>query len=118
GAPRATLPGTSADRFRHPEDRDRVIQRRRLALAGSAEGYAYESRLRRADGEYGWVAITSSIVRDDRGRPLHIFGQVEDITARVRHSARQSGLTRLGRLALGGAEGDELAAGAAAIVAR
>ncbi|MET0684125.1 MAG: diguanylate cyclase [Solirubrobacteraceae bacterium] len=118
GVQRASLPGTSADRFRHPEDRDRVIQRRRLALAGSAEGYAYESRLRRADGEYGWVAITSSIVRDDRGRPLHIFGQVEDITARVRHSARQSGLTRLGRLALGGAEGDELAAGAAAIVAR
>ena len=118
GVARAALPGTNADRFRHPEDRERQVQKRRLALAGRADGYSYESRLRRADGEFGWVAITSSIVRDDRGRPLHIFGQVEDITARVRHSARQSGLARLGRLALGGAEGDELAAGAAAIVAR
>jgi len=118
GVPRAALPGTNADRFRHPEDRERQVQKRRLALAGGADGYSYESRLRRADGEYGWVAITSTIVRDDRGRPLHIFGQVEDITARVRHSARQSGLARLGRLALGGAEGHELTAGAAAIVAR
>ena len=68
--------------------------------------------------QYGWVAITSSIVRDDRGRPLHIFGQRRG-HHRPRAPQRAPVRARTARrLALGGAEGDELAAGAAAIVAR
>ena len=57
------------------------------------------------------------MIRGDRGRPLHLFAQFDDITDRRLHVARQEALGRLARLALDGAETGALAGQAAGIAA-
>ena len=57
------------------------------------------------------------MIRGDRGRPLRLFAQFDDITDRRLHVARQEALNRLARLALDGAETGALAGQAAGIAA-
>jgi diguanylate cyclase (GGDEF)-like protein/PAS domain S-box-containing protein len=112
GEPRDTLIGSNVARFRHPDDDGAHV---RVAGLGADR---YEARLVRPGGEVRWVSLTSSVVRDDRGRALHVFAQFDDITARRLQVARQEALSRLARLALAGAETGALAAQAAGIVAQ
>jgi diguanylate cyclase (GGDEF)-like protein/PAS domain S-box-containing protein len=106
GVPRDALVGTDVERLRHPADRER----------DPATDHR-ETRLVRPDGQVRWLSITASVVRGDRGRPLHLFAQFEDITDRRLQIARQEALSRLARLALDGAETGALAGQAAAIAA-
>ena len=117
GVPRDALIGTDVNRLRHPDDRDLNAG---LALRGQVEeksAYRHDVRLVRPGGQVRWLSVTASVVRDDRGRPLHVFAQFDDITARRLQVARQEALSRLARLALGGADTGELAGHAAGIVA-
>lgn len=66
------LRGMTAHTLTHPDDVDRD-----RAPAGSL---TTESRYRRKDGKAIWVQVTSMLVRDDHGEPLHTIGVVRDVT--------------------------------------
>jgi diguanylate cyclase (GGDEF)-like protein/PAS domain S-box-containing protein len=114
--PRDALIGTDVSRLRHPDDRDLPVAAARTG-AGDTGRQRRETRIVRPGGQVRWLTVTSSVVRDDRGRPLHIFAQFDDITARRLQVARQEALSRLARLALDGADTGALAGRAAAVLA-
>ena len=83
-----------------------------------------EARLIAADGLERRVYVSCSLVSDRRGRPLHDFAQLLDITAR-RHAERQLekrasrevAIAELGRSALQGADVSDLSDRIAALAA-
>ena len=60
------------------------------SLADGASPSSFETCFVTADGSTVWVHVAASLVTDRRGRPLHWFGQLLDITAR-----REAGLACL-----------------------
>ena len=67
----------------HPDDRNLVLECRRLHLeAGPGHDYDVECRIRRDDGAYKWVHNRGQAVWDERGQPLRMAGSVHDITDR------------------------------------
>lgn len=65
----------------HPDDRERVVQSWRAALAASST-YVCEHRVRRSVGEYAWVVARAvPILRDGAAREW--IGMMIDITERV-----------------------------------
>jgi diguanylate cyclase (GGDEF)-like protein/PAS domain S-box-containing protein len=115
--PRDVLIGSDVIHLRHPDDRELHAAAARTRAAEDQGIYRQETRLVQPEGQVRWVTVTASVVRDDRGRPLHVFAQFDDITARRLQVARQEALSRLARLALGGADTVALAGPAAAIIA-
>ena len=77
--------GGTMDAFRllvHPDDRDRVEEALRRALAGEAE-YDVDFRIRRADGGVRWTETRGTVIRDNAGRPVRMVGVDVDITDRM-----------------------------------
>lgn len=70
----------------HPDDRARVEQRWRHALA-TGESYEEEIRLRRHDGAYRWHLDTASPLKDPSGRIVGWLGLCTDIDDRKRASS-------------------------------
>jgi PAS domain S-box-containing protein len=68
--------------LRHPDDRDRVVDGFRKALAEHSATYESEYRIRRADGQTRWIFGRGRIVRDSEGRPVRYSGVDIDITSR------------------------------------
>ncbi len=68
----------------HPEDRDRVLPDLWAAIAGTAEEWGGEYRLRRADGTWAHVVNRCQIVRDEQGHAIQVVGALQDVTARKR----------------------------------
>ena len=65
----------------HPDDR----QRRKYALHDALQGrrsYDIELRIVRPDGEIRLVHVRDEMSYDDSGRPVRMFGSVQDITER------------------------------------
>jgi len=66
----------------HPEDaaayRDAVVRH----FKGETDRLFCEYRLKRASGDYIWVADTGRCLRADSGEALRLVGAVQDITAR------------------------------------
>ncbi len=81
-------PGTfdgRADTFRemvHPEDRIRVAEEIRAAIAGE-RAYDFDHRIVRPDGAVRWVHEQAQIQRDDKGRVVRMIGVTQDITERA-----------------------------------
>jgi PAS domain S-box-containing protein len=67
-----------------PEDRERDHAQFRRQAAGEIDRYTIEKRIRRSDGTYAWVAITSSSVRDAQGQFLYAVRVQNDINDRKR----------------------------------
>ncbi|WP_433291519.1 PAS domain S-box protein [Actinoplanes sp. CA-030573] len=65
----------------HPDDLPSDEQVRDAVRAGMAP-YRTELRYRHRDGHVVWVALVGAPVRDERGRPLYLVNQVQDITAK------------------------------------
>jgi PAS domain S-box-containing protein len=65
----------------HPEDRKRMEEAQRRALAGEA-GLNIEHRILRSDGTVRWVQEQGALERDAEGRPTRLNGTVLDITER------------------------------------
>ena len=68
----------------HPADRSATIARRKQQLRGRDADKRIEKRYVRSDGQTIWVAVTSTVVRDDHQLPLYTVAQIEDIGERVR----------------------------------
>jgi diguanylate cyclase (GGDEF)-like protein/PAS domain S-box-containing protein len=66
----------------HPDDLASDADELQKLLHGQIENYHVEQRYRHAWGHYNWVLVTVSLVRDDRGRPLYLISQVQDIAER------------------------------------
>ena len=64
----------------HPGDRDRVMDRTRLAYE-SGEGFEVEYRMTAADGRTVHVLERDVVLRDDDGAPRYTQGIVLDVTA-------------------------------------
>ncbi|MGH9101620.1 MAG: putative bifunctional diguanylate cyclase/phosphodiesterase, partial [Acidimicrobiales bacterium] len=85
----------------HPDDRGAAEGVLADLVAGRVERSVLETRLVRSDGRSLWTVVTSSLLRDDRGRPLQALGQLEDVTERreaqerLAHQALHDGLTGL-----------------------
>lgn len=65
----------------HPDDLDTDLEFVRRMLAGEIRTYQLEKRYFHRRGQIIWVRLSVSLVRDDRGEPLHFISQIEDITA-------------------------------------
>ena len=68
----------------HPDDRALNAQGLHDLQAGRITKYLVEKRYLHADGRLVWGSIAVSLVRDEKGVPLHIMAVVEDITERKR----------------------------------
>ncbi|MFO0879051.1 MAG: PAS domain S-box protein [Gemmataceae bacterium] len=68
----------------HPEDREKMVAHYQEYLAGKAESYVAEFRLRTNDGDYRWFLSQGKIIeRDPSGKPLRMLGTHTDITEQV-----------------------------------
>ena len=90
------------ERLVHPEDRDGALERTEEHFAGRSPVYECEHRLRRKDGDWGWILSRGKVVgRTPTGRPLRVVGTHIDIGARkaaelqIAHMARHDALTDL-----------------------
>jgi formate hydrogenlyase transcriptional activator len=71
----------------HPDDVTGLVARWRACLA-SGEPLEFESRVRRADGEYRWMLHHKVAMRDELGRILKWYGSSIDIEDRKRAEYR------------------------------
>jgi PAS domain S-box-containing protein len=69
----------------HPEDRKRVEDGLRDAIASRASHWQAEYRLRRPDGAWAIVTDRAHLICDEDGRSARMVGAIQDITARRRH---------------------------------
>jgi PAS domain S-box-containing protein len=67
--------------FIHPEDVDGIVAKWRGCLA-SGEVFEYETRVRRADGEYRWMFHRKVPLRDERSNIVKWYGSSLDIEER------------------------------------
>jgi PAS domain S-box-containing protein len=70
----------------HPDDRERAVRETAAIFEGGGEGKS-EYRWVAKNGRVVWVESTSSVVKDDEGKPMGLRGVTMDITAR-RKAAR------------------------------
>jgi PAS domain S-box-containing protein len=68
----------------HPDDQTIGIELTRQVLAGKREGFQIEKRYIRKDGTVVWGLVSSTLIRDAQGKPLHFITQIQDITERRR----------------------------------
>jgi PAS domain S-box-containing protein len=73
----------------HPDDRPIMRGAYEAAVAGGRR-YSLDYRVVLPDGEVRYIHSEGDIVRDEAGRPLHMFGTVQDITERKRGEERLS----------------------------
>jgi PAS domain S-box-containing protein len=67
----------------HPDDRAPMVAALEAHLGGREDAYAFEFRLRAADGSYRWVLSRGRVVdRDPGGEPLRMVGTLTDLTDR------------------------------------
>ena len=101
GRPAAELIGRSIFEFTHPDDRAPSRGAMEEFVASGAENYQIEKRYVDGSGRDVWVSLRVSCVRDDRGTPLYLIGQAEDISERrelrerLAHAAVHDALTGL-----------------------
>ncbi|MFY9688921.1 MAG: sigma 54-interacting transcriptional regulator [Candidatus Acidiferrales bacterium] len=81
GATLEQVSGWNWKDFIHPEDVDGIVARW-LACLASGEVFEYETRVRRADGEYRWMFHHKIPLRDERDNIVKWYGSSLDIEER------------------------------------
>jgi diguanylate cyclase (GGDEF)-like protein/PAS domain S-box-containing protein len=103
GYGRATLlDGMALSDVTHPDDETPNRADRRSAIAAGAPSYRVEKRYIRADGDVIWTDANVTVMRDERGEPVHLLGVVQEITEskRVQANLRRLALEDPLRVAL------------------
>ncbi|MBI5460717.1 MAG: EAL domain-containing protein [Gammaproteobacteria bacterium] len=67
----------------YPDDRP-IIEAALRATLESGQPYQVEHRLQHADGEIHWLMGRGDVLRDAAGKPLRMYGIVQDITEQKR----------------------------------
>jgi two-component system, sensor histidine kinase and response regulator len=76
----------------HPDDLDADLQQLGQVLTGEIQTYQMEKRYFHRAGHAIWAKQSVSLVRDERGTPLHFVTHIEDITrAKAAESALREG---------------------------
>ena len=83
GATLEQVSGWNWTSFVHPEDLDGIVTKWRASLA-TGEIFEYETRVRRANGEYRWMFHRKVPLRDERGNIVKWYGSSLDIEERKR----------------------------------
>jgi diguanylate cyclase (GGDEF)-like protein/PAS domain S-box-containing protein len=68
----------------HPDDLDQNLRKLGVVVDGGARSARFEKRYIRRDGRTVWVNVSTSLVHDADGEPLHFVSQIEDVTDRKR----------------------------------
>jgi diguanylate cyclase (GGDEF)-like protein/PAS domain S-box-containing protein len=78
----------------HPDDRDKVLESLRRAIAGTESHWADEYRFRKADDTFAYILSRGTIVRNARGEAVRAVGAMIDISElkRVEASLRRAAL--------------------------
>lgn len=79
----------------HPEDRERVVTRMHVVVAGVDEFWSDEYRFVCGDGSYAVVLDRGYVVRDDTSQPVRMIGTMMNITERKRAEESQRFLARV-----------------------
>lgn len=69
----------------HPDDLEADLDLMRQAFAGDSDSYRLRKRFLHKQGYVGWIDLTVSLVRNDRGEPLHFLCQMEDATEQMEY---------------------------------
>lgn len=65
----------------HPDDLPAELQMVQDLLAGERAHFHLEKRYVGRDGNLVWARLSVSLVRDERGDPLHFVSQIQDVSA-------------------------------------
>ena len=85
----------------HPDDIDTNLELDQQLLHGEIPAFAMEKRYLHKEGHLIYVILHVALLRDENGAPLHLIGQIIDITQRkvaeeqLRHNAFHDALTNL-----------------------
>ncbi|HUN79396.1 MAG TPA: EAL domain-containing protein [Solirubrobacteraceae bacterium] len=77
-----------ASELTHPDDRSADSRAARAMRSGAMRVYDVEKRYLHAAGHVVWVAVHTTLIRNERGEPAHFLSQIEDITSRRRYESR------------------------------
>jgi diguanylate cyclase (GGDEF)-like protein/PAS domain S-box-containing protein len=83
----ADLEGRTMLSLLHPEDRPQHDEESDRMLSGQIATARGERRYLHDDGRVVWVSVSTTLVRDAGGAPLHFLTQVQDVTERRRYEA-------------------------------
>jgi diguanylate cyclase (GGDEF)-like protein/PAS domain S-box-containing protein len=84
GITAADLAGRGLIEFVHPDDVERVTAGYAQTSRQPERPFAVEVRMVRGDGELTWVALTGSLLLDNKGTPWQSLIQIEDVNDRRR----------------------------------
>ncbi|MDX2242252.1 MAG: PAS domain S-box protein [Leptolyngbyaceae cyanobacterium bins.302] len=66
----------------HPDDIEADLQKFRQLLNNEISRFQIEKRLKAKNGDWVWVHMTATLIRDDAGVPLYSLAMIEDISDR------------------------------------
>lgn len=81
---REELLGKSVDDITAPEFRDKSSEMNGKLHLGENDLISYEKQYVKRTGEYIWVHVSISTIRDEQGKHLRSIGTVDDISERVK----------------------------------
>ena len=84
GYSQAELTSTSSAAIIHPDDLDSSRETLRSLVTGERDTSRVEERYIHRDGRTVWADVSTFLLRDQDGRPLHFITHVQDITERKR----------------------------------
>ncbi len=88
GHEESSLKTKTLQSFTHPDDIELDLPALRQLLDGEIISYQIEKRCLHAWGQYVWMMITVSLVRDEEGRALYQIMQFQDISERKELAGR------------------------------
>src|ERR1041384_3081583 len=74
------LMATTHQAITHPEDRESTLAALRRLQEGEQPSCQFETRYLHKRRGAGWVLLSSSLLLDPQGRPLHFISQIQNIT--------------------------------------
>ncbi|HEU4782251.1 MAG TPA: PAS domain S-box protein [Ktedonobacterales bacterium] len=82
GYTREALLGMPFSAITHPEDREANFEEFQSLVRGDIQQFSTQKRYIRADGQTIWAQVDATMLRDEKGKPLHSLTIIQDITER------------------------------------